>query len=150
MKVKINIPSAEQMIRRLGLHEQGEAQAHLTNAISGRITRYMPASSATRVLATKKKSVVSPTEIEVRGPYAKYQYYGKVMVDSVTGKGPAYIEGVGFRFRKGAILKATERDLEYTTTFNQKAGPFWDRALMAAEGDAITADLQEFINRRKR
>lgn len=59
------------------------------------------------------------------GPYARYLYYGKVMVDSVTGKGPAYIPEVGYRFRKGAILKPTGRDLQFTKSFHAKATARW-------------------------
>lgn len=51
------------------------------------------------------------------GPYGRYQYYGRVMVDSATGKGPRKIPtGPGeyiLRFRKGAKLIATERPLKY-------------------------------------
>lgn len=59
------------------------------------------------------KKVVFP------GPYARYQYGGKVMVDSVTGKGPAMIHDangieIGLRFRKGATLVPTERRLTYS------------------------------------
>ena len=53
------------------------------------------------------------------GPYGRYQYGGRVMVDSVTGKGPALIHDrngveVGLRFRKGATLGQTERRLTYS------------------------------------
>jgi len=53
------------------------------------------------------------------GPYGRYQYAGRVMVDSVTGKGPALIHDrngveVGLRFRKGATLVPTERRLTYS------------------------------------
>ena len=49
------------------------------------------------------------------GPYARYLYMGKVMVDSKTGKGPANIPNVGPRFREGATLVATDRDLRFAT-----------------------------------
>lgn len=53
------------------------------------------------------------------GPYGRYQYGGRVMADSVTGKGPALIHDrngveVGLRFRKGATLVPTERRLTYS------------------------------------
>lgn len=53
------------------------------------------------------------------GPYGRYQYGGRVMVDSVTGKGPAMIHDrngveIGLRFRKGATLVPTERRLTYS------------------------------------
>ena len=58
-------------------------------------------------------------EVVFPGPYARYQYGGVAMVDSVTGKGPALIQDkngaeVGYRFRKGATLVPTERRLKYT------------------------------------
>lgn len=52
------------------------------------------------------------------GPYGRYQYMGKVMVDSETGNGPRRIptgpNEYIFRYRKGAKLKATTRNLKYT------------------------------------
>lgn len=62
----------------------------------------------------KGRKVVFP------GPYARMQYGGVVMVDSVTGKGPRRIPlGPGgetiFRYRKGAKLKPSDRPLVYTS-----------------------------------
>ena len=48
----------------------------------------------------------------------KYLYYGKAM----EGKAPK---------------RVTDRPLEYTKTKNPRAGPFWDRALCAAEMPAF-------------
>ena len=60
------------------------------------------------------------------GPYARYLYYRKVMVDSATGKGPRKIPtGPGeyvLRFRKGAKLIATNRALKYS---DPQAVPEW-------------------------
>ena len=60
------------------------------------------------------------------GPYARYLYYRKVMVDSATGKGPRKIPtGPGeyvLRFRKGAKLIATNRPLKYS---DPQAVPEW-------------------------
>ena len=80
------------------------------------------------MLATKLKFVSSPTEITVNGPYARYQYYGKVMV----GKPPKQV---------------TDTDLTYDKTKHPSAGPFWDRRLMAAEKDAILRDVGARIKR---
>ena len=38
--------------------------------------------------------------------------------------------------------------LDYSKTKNPKAGPHWDRAVTAAEGKAMTADLQRYIDRK--
>lgn len=126
MKVKLDMPSAEKLIQRKGFDRDGHVQKFHTANVNRRIGKYMP--HLTGALETKLK-IVRGTQIIVLGPYAKYQYHGKAMV------GPA-----------PKVL--TDRDLEYTKTFNPQAGPYWDRALVASEGKAMTADLQRYIDRR--
>lgn len=52
------------------------------------------------------------------GPYARMQYGGRVMVDSVTGKGPRRIPTAPgeyiYRYRKGAKLVPSTRRLTYS------------------------------------
>ena len=145
-RIKGDMKPVDTILTRLGVNKTGDVQMQLTRIVNKRITRYMP--FRTGVLATKLKYISSPTEITVMAPYARYQYYGKVMVNAKTGKGPAFIPGVGYRYRKGTVLRATDRDLNYDTTKNHQAGPFWDRRMMAAEKDQIAQDLQDYINRR--
>ena len=86
-------------------------------------------------------------EVVFPGPYARYLYMGKVMVDSVTGKGPRKIPtGPGeyiLRFRKDATLVPTGRPLTYTRTFNPKATDHWFDHAKAKHG-------QEWITGLKR
>lgn len=145
-KIRVDMKPIATILTRLGVNKTGDVQMQLTRIINKRITRYMPFRSG--ALATKLKYIKSPTEIEVIAPYARYQYYGKVMVNSKTGKGPALIPGVGFRYRKGTTLKVTNRDLEYDTTKNPRAGPFWDKRMMAAEKGAIVSDIQAYVRRK--
>ena len=143
-RVNVEIQPIQQILKNHGLYSNGRVQLYVTNMISRRMTRYMPFQSGT--LATKLKFVKSPTEIEVNAPYARYQYYGKVMVNSVTGKGPAYIPNVGYRYKKGTVLRVTDRDLEYDKTKNPDAGPFWDRALLAKEKSQMIQEVQNYID----
>ena len=124
-KGRVEMKPVGVILARLGVDRNGRVQRFLTETVNRRITRYMP--FRTGVLATKK-FVSSPTEITVNGPYARYQYYGKVMV----GKPPKQV---------------TDTDLVYDKTKHPSAGPFWDRRLMAAERDAIVQDVQERIKR---
>ena len=62
-------------------------------------------------------------------PYARYLFYGYAM----EGKAPK---------------RVTDRPLKYTKTKNPNAGPRWDKALSAAEGAALAADLERYIKRR--
>ena len=145
-RVKVEMKPVSTILTRLGVDRNGDVQMQLTRIVNKRITRYMPFRSG--ALATKLKYIKSPTEIEVSAPYARMMYYGKAMVNSKTGKGPALIPGVGFRYRKGTTLKVTNRDLEYDTTKNTRAGPFWDKRMMAAEKGAIVSDIQAYVRRK--
>lgn len=128
-KIKVEMKPVEQIIRAHGLDKNGHVQLFHTMNVNRRITRYMPYRTGT--LSTKLKLVKSNTEVEILGPYAKYQYYGKVMV----GKAPKV---------------ATDKPLDQQprSPGNDRAGPYWDRALSAAEGEAMAADLQRYINRK--
>lgn len=145
-RIKVEMKPVDTILTRIGVDKNGDVQMQVTRIINNRITKYMP--FRTGVLSTKLKRIKSPTEIEVAAPYALYMYYGKVMVNSETGKGPAFIPGVGYRYRKGTVLKATERDLNYDLTKHPKAGPFWDRRMMASEAAQIAHDIQVYVNRR--
>jgi len=62
-------------------------------------------------------------------------YYGKVMVDAATGKGPMRIvseDGTEvIRFRKGAKLRPTDRDLKIQRSMHPKAQSHWFEASKA-------------------
>lgn len=62
-------------------------------------------------------------------PMGRYLYEGKVMVDKETGKGPMKIpNGPGeyiLRFRKGAVLKAINRPLQYSTHAHPDVTDHW-------------------------
>ena len=126
-RIKVEMQPVNRIVTRLGVDRQGDVQMQVTRIVNKRSTRYMPYRSGT--LATRVKFIKSPTEIEVNADYATYQYYGKVMI----GSHPKV---------------ATDKDLEYSKTPHALAGPKWDRRMMAAEGAAIAADIQRYVDRR--
>ena len=128
IRVRVKMKPVNTILTRMGVKPDGDVQMFVTNTVNRRITRYMPFRSG--ALSTKLKHIKSATEIEVLGPYARYQYYGKVM------EGPA-----------PKVL--TDRDLKYDKTKNPLAGPFWDRHLMNNEGAQIAADVRRYVSGRK-
>lgn len=44
-------------------------------------------------------------------------------------------------------MSKSGKPLNYTHTKNPLAGPRWDEAVMAAEGDAMAADLARYMRR---
>lgn len=128
-KIHVEMKPVNTILTRLGVNKTGDVQMLLTNTVNRRITRYMPYRSS--ALSTKLKHIKSPAEIEVLGPYARYQYYGKVMV----GKPPKTV---------------TDRPLKYDKTKHPMAGPLWDQRMMAAEGAQIAAEVQAYVDRKAR
>ncbi len=128
IRVRVKMKPVNTILTRMGVKPDGDVQMFVTNTVNRRITRYMPFRSG--ALSTKLKHIKSATEIEVLGPYARYQYYGKVM------EGPA-------------PKAVTDRDLKYDKTKNPLAGPFWDRHLMNNEGAQIAADVRRYVSGRK-
>lgn len=128
IRVRVKMKPVNTILTRMGVKPDGDVQMFVTNTVNRRITRYMPFRSG--ALSTKLKHIKSATEIEVLGPYARYQYYGKVM----EGPAPKVV---------------TDRDLKYDKTKNPLAGPFWDRRLIANEGAQIAADVRRYVSGRK-
>ena len=145
--IKVNMKPVITILNRLGVTPEGDVQAHVTKIVAHRMTRYMPIRSG--VLANDKKQIKSPTEILVDGPYAHYQYEGVVWVDPVT-HAAGFLTANGWRSRRGVPKVQTSRPLDYDRSKNPEAGPHWDRRLMAAEGEAIAADVQDYIDKRRR
>ena len=128
IRVRVKMKPVNTILTRMGVKPDGDVQMFVTNTVNRRITRYMPFRSG--ALSTKLKHIKSATEIEVLGPYARYQYYGKVM------EGPA-------------PKAVTDRDLQYAKTKNPLAGPFWDRRLIANEGAQIAGEVRRYVSGRK-
>lgn len=135
-----NIDAAA-ILQKRGLQPNGAAQRFLVSECDRYMIPYMPYRSGMQI----KNRYLTADGVVYNGPYARYLYYGKVMVDSETGKGPAHIPDVGYRFRRGAVLKATSRDLEFDKTKNPLAGAFWDRRMWADNRTAILDAVQRYI-----
>lgn len=125
-RVRLDMKPIRRLLKEKGLAVTGDVQRFHTANVLRRIIKYMPYRTGATIKLTQAQTVISRPEIVTDVPYGKYLYYGKVMV----GAPPK---------------RATDRDLRYTKTKNPLAGPFWDRALTAAEGAAMVSDLQRYI-----
>ena len=108
------------------------SQYGLDSMIMTDMIPYMPMDTGQFINVTQAMSQAiagSGTVVAAAPPFGRYLYEGKVMVDSVTGKGPMKIpDGHGayvLRFRKGAKLKATDRPLKYSKSANPDAQDHW-------------------------
>lgn len=108
------------------------AQYILDTQIMADMTPYIPMLTGTfRNLILQESAAVAGTGkvCIYAGPSGRMLYYGKVMVDSETGKGPRRIvtdDGeIIYRYRKGSKLIPSARNLVYS---NPQAEPEWDKA----------------------
>lgn len=86
---------------------------------------YVPALTGAFTRMTRVLPFEGHAAIVYSGPQARYLWYGKRMVNEATGKGPAYIPTVGYRWPKGARLIPTEQDLNFTQQMHPKAQARW-------------------------
>ena len=128
-KVTVNMKPVNQILKEKGLTRGGDVQRFHTANVLRRIQKYMPYRSGTTIKLMVAQTDVNVPLIVLDEPQGKYLYYGKAM----EGPPPKVV---------------TDRDLHYDKTKNPLAGPFWDRALCAAEMPAMQADLQAYVDRK--
>lgn len=109
-----------------------KAQYFLDSQVMTDMVPYMPIQTGNFTQRTRAMSAAvagSGKVVAAAPPMGRYLYMGKVMVDSETEKGPMRIEvSPGeyiFRFRKGAKLVATDRDLNFSKATNPKVQKQW-------------------------
>lgn len=143
----LEMKQANEIIRAKGMDKGGDVQQFHTANVLRRIKKYMPFVSGATYKITFIQTVIKIPEIVTDTPYAKYLFYGKKMIDpKINASG--FLTPEGWRSRKGSVKVRTDIPLQYNRTKNANAGPRWDRSLSAAEGRAMAADLQRYINRR--
>lgn len=115
--VRVDMSVAEAKLRS----SAGPAAEELANHVAKDTEPFVPFLNGDLTRNTKviKSRVIYP------GPYARYLYYGKRMVNAKTGKGPRYIKGVGYRWPRGANLRPTDEPLHFTTKWHPQATAQW-------------------------
>ena len=120
MTVKTDIPSVQSCVKKLGADERGDVQRFVTEEVFRRMLPYIPCKTGH---LRETAHVKNTTRIRVWAEYAKKQFFG-------VSKG-----GVPF---------------DYDTVGNPKAGPHWDRRLMADEGASIARAATDYAKSLKR
>lgn len=135
----LEMNSIDQVMADKGLDPGGDVQAYHTANVLRRILRYMPYQSGMTIKVTIAQTDIHKPEIVTNTPYARFLFHGRLMVSDVAGSPWA---------RRGETKHVVNQALTYDHSKNPLAGPHWDRALQAAEGAAMAADLQKYINRK--
>lgn len=98
-----------------------------------------------------ERTRVEGSKIIYPGPYARYLYEGKVMVDAKTGKGPSHFTDKNgnevVAFPKGSKLRATDRNLVFTTASHPDAQDHWFEASKAQNMDKWERVAQKAVEK---
>jgi hypothetical protein len=86
----------------------------------------------TAVLGTK----IGEGEIHQIAPYARYQYYGKLMVSSTTGSAWSH----------GEKKVLTDKDLVHNKSKNPLAGPLWFERMKTDKKDQLLRGIKKVMN----
>ena len=128
MRVKVDFNPYKVKGRLTGAARR--AQSWLDNTVVKDSTPYVP-----RLTGALERSGIAGTKIgsglvEWNSHYARYQYYGKVMVDPATGAA-GFLTEDGWFSRKGVSKVLTGRDLQYSKQSHPKACRLWFEAAKA-------------------
>ena len=89
----------------------GATQHFFTSELMRLSDNYVPMESS--ALKTSAQMGQDGASIIYDTPYATYQWYGRLMVDPITGKGAFFKEGYGFWSRPNTPKVLTSKPLKY-------------------------------------
>lgn len=147
MRTIVRLNSASQILRNHGLDAGGDVQKFWTVTVMRRMQRRMPYRSGLLIKRMLVATDLSKPLIVIPGPEVRMLYHGKVMVDPKTGAA-GFLTVDGWKSSKGVKKSISNRDIEYTTTKNPEAGPYWDRRTKAADMPVMVRELQAYVDQR--
>lgn len=141
-EVQINLNGAEQIIANHGLQPGGPVQRFFTSEIMRLSDPYVPFRNG----PLKNSAHPSPQwdAIIYNAPYARYHWFGKLMVDPITHKGSFYDPKSGrFWSRPNTPKVLTDIGMKYTGA--PLRGPMWVERCWIDNGDSIIKSTQSYM-----
>lgn len=127
--VKVKINSTNKILKDHGLDQDGRAIRFLRDDADRLMNPYIPMDNG---ILRRNKSYPSNHEIKYISPYAKYQYYRKLML---AKNGSSWA-------KKGEKKVLTSRNLKYHTF---GTGPKWNELMMQRNKNTLIKDVENFI-----
>mgnify|MGYP001155309013 FL=1 len=127
--VKVKMNSTNKILKDHGLDQDGRAIRFLRDDADRLMNPYIPMDNG---MLRRNKSYPSNHEIKYISPYAKYQYYRKLML---AKNGSSWA-------KKGEKKVLTSRNLKYHTS---GTGPKWNELMMQRNKNTLIKDVENFI-----
>ena len=126
MEIKWN-KTPNQLMADRGINNGGRVQRYVDSEVIRRMKPYTPMLSSALIKSATIGTKIGTGLIQQIAPYARYQYYGKLMVSRLTGSAYA---------RQGESKVLTDKNLNYRK-INPNAGAFWFERMKSDHKKAI-------------
>lgn len=142
-EIQLKAIAPQEFLNMAGLGENGPAKRFFCNELMKISNDYLPFQSG--MLQASARVGPNGDEIIYNTPYARYLWFGKLMVDPVTGKGAFFKEGYGFWSRPNTQKVLTDRDLTFDGA--PMRGSHWVERAYIDNQYALANATSEFIGR---
>ena len=126
MEIKWN-KTPQQLLSDRGLNNGGRVQKYVDSECIRLMKPYTPMLTSALIKSATISTKIGSGEVKQNTPYARYQYYGKLMVSRLTGSAYA---------RQGESKVLTNKNLNYRK-INPNAGSFWFERMKSDHKRAI-------------
>lgn len=140
MKWRLTLKPYIQIIKRIGIDENGDVQRFLRDECDRFMDAYIPMESG---ILKNTKTYPNNHEIKYTSPYAHYMYKGVVYISPTLGVSGIPLKNGKWWSPKGEKKLATNKPLKYSGA--PKRGKEWDKRMKSDRKNDIKRDLQNYI-----
>lgn len=142
----------EDLLSVLGLEQKGRVQKFIDSECIRLMKPYTPNLNGVLIDSATNLTEIGSGLIQQSTPYARYQYYGKLMVDPKTLKGSFYDPKTGRHWSRPGVKKIMDpsgRDLNYNVAKSPLAGPRWFERMAFDKKDQIASGAEKIAGEGK-
>lgn len=131
-------PRVNELLEKYNLKSGGKVQQVIDDLVITYCEMYVPWDTGYLAASPRAGSVIGSGLITYPGPYAHYQYYGEVYGPNIWNE-DQHIKNAPSPYFSPAKQKKypTGRELQYDTSTNALAGPFWFERMKADRIDDL-------------
>lgn len=137
MNYRLEIQPINKIKQKRGMQDNGEVQKFIDQECIRCMAPYTPFLSGMLEKSATLGTKIGSGEIRQNTPYARYLYYGKLMVSSLTGSS----------WSRGEKKVLTDKDLKYNKSGHPLAGKMWFERMKADHKKSILKGAQQIANR---
>lgn len=145
-EVKIKYTGADKILQRIGLTHNGKAQRFFSSEVLRISNPYLPFRAG--ALQASGRVDDGGESVSYNTPYARYHWYGKLMVDPITKKGAFHNPMTGRYWSRPNVQKElTDRDLKYNGA--PMRGARWTERAWIDHGKEVCVGVEKYIEGQK-